>query len=139
MRISDWSSDVCSSDLPAHRDVGFLIGDALVVEQPLGARAIAAECLGVDFDLCHAFRGVARSGACQSCGSPASTRAQHKTVTRAAPALRSARVQASAVAPLVWTSSIRTTRLPPSALPPSTDNMRVGTEWVSTVKLRWAP
>src|SRR3546814_5089905 len=80
MRISDWSSDVCSSDLPAHRDVGFLIGDALVVEQPLGARAIAAECLGVDFDLCHAFRGVARSGACQSCGSPASTRAQHKTV-----------------------------------------------------------
>src|SRR3546814_13459091 len=96
MRISDWSSDVCSSDLPAHRDVGFLIGDALVVEQPLGARAIAAECLGVDFDLCHAFRGVARSGACQSCGSPASTRAQHTTVTRAAPALPTAGAPASA-------------------------------------------
>src|SRR3546814_15985617 len=82
MRISDCSSDVFSSDLedlrhrhpparaldhlgalrPAHRDVGFLLGDALVVEQPLGARAIAEECLGVDFDLCHAFRGVARSG-----------------------------------------------------------------------------
>jgi hypothetical protein len=38
---------------PAERDVIFLEIDALVAEQPLGARAIRAEDLGVDFDARH--------------------------------------------------------------------------------------
>ena len=38
---------------PAQRDVIFLKIDALVAEQPLGARAIGAEDLGVDFDARH--------------------------------------------------------------------------------------
>src|SRR3546814_1277042 len=32
MRISDWSSDVCSSDLIAQADHGGLVGDLLAVE-----------------------------------------------------------------------------------------------------------
>src|SRR3546814_7196934 len=48
MRISDWSSDVCSSDLPvAAQHVG-----------PVGVEGDAAEALGLALGAQHAVRGI---------------------------------------------------------------------------------
>src|SRR3546814_3807558 len=43
MRISDWSSDVCSSDLLKHRAAGFLIGAANGVDGIAMRHAIGGE------------------------------------------------------------------------------------------------
>src|SRR3546814_6102573 len=37
MRISDWSSDVCSSDLCARHDVAFILNDRMDLAHQLGA------------------------------------------------------------------------------------------------------
>src|SRR3546814_1092484 len=71
MRISDWSSDVCSSDLDAvHEEAAVVVGagDALAVDQYLRiAGRKAAEPCAVAFDDVrqeghrrHALQGVAR-------------------------------------------------------------------------------
>src|SRR3546814_18670128 len=51
MRISDWSSDVCSSDLQS--DIIFFILHAFFAEQPLGTHAIGAHHLGINFHTGH--------------------------------------------------------------------------------------
>src|SRR3546814_18164821 len=55
MRISDWSSDVCSSDLAAHFDARHFLGDALPAHQfPIGGPVLmeALVVLGIgDFDV----------------------------------------------------------------------------------------
>src|SRR3546814_1097133 len=92
MRISDWSSDVCSSDLDLERDrvAGLGAGglaQALVDLQPVAALAVRLQRRlerlaferAVDSD--HAARGQLRAGACRQdqecpCGALRARRAQ---------------------------------------------------------------
>src|SRR3546814_20329874 len=56
MRISDWSSDVCSSDLVLTRHVGPLRGESVVEFEPFfkPAFGIGQDRLGGAFGLAHA-------------------------------------------------------------------------------------
>src|SRR3546814_2947260 len=60
MRISDWSSDVCSSDLTAHRDevVGRIDGHRIAVLPQVIGIALAAAALGALVER----RGLGRIG-----------------------------------------------------------------------------
>src|SRR3546814_1855675 len=52
MRISDWSSDVCSSDLHVHRPTELVAVDLAIldVERSHRARILAGEAVAVAFD-----------------------------------------------------------------------------------------
>src|SRR3546814_8380501 len=59
MRISDWSSDVCSSDLGAVLIVGFLIGEA-VDKGRIAARIWLRHLSGAQRPLRRSFQKLAR-------------------------------------------------------------------------------
>src|ERR1700737_4140308 len=82
-------------------------------QQRLGGAAIAAPRTGVDFDGCgHVALCSAKIGDYMGGLWVSTTRANTSTSTETALARKSARAQASTVAPEVKTSSIRTTRRP---------------------------
>src|SRR3546814_3253908 len=62
MRISDWSSDVCSSDLS--------LGDRTILACRRHAEGAETQCAGLRFDVLHesALLNVNRSGVSQACG-----------------------------------------------------------------------
>src|SRR5579883_12585 len=86
--------------------VGLFERCALLLQQGLGAGAVAAPRRGVDLDLGHA------ETPCPDYYAGRTTRASVRTSTCRAPARCRTRVHASTVAPVVSTSSTRTTALP---------------------------
>src|SRR5262245_48223928 len=106
--------------IAAHVDLHEL--DPLAGEERLGGMAKATITSGIDFNLCHrrarrqnpVFRGAFANPLIESLymggRAAAATRANASTLTSAAPARRSARAQASTVAPVVITSSTRIRR-----------------------------
>src|SRR3546814_15037201 len=57
MRISDWSSDVCSSDLPSRRQHGFGVTGHLHLAPDSGTPAIAIDQKGRTLDS-HVFAAI---------------------------------------------------------------------------------
>src|SRR3546814_10729604 len=51
MRISDWSSDVCSSDLPEDFGIAMAASRNLRVADPAGSKAMLLEALGDELGL----------------------------------------------------------------------------------------
>src|SRR6516164_3163952 len=110
--------------IAAHVDLGEL--DALARQQPLGGLAIRAVAGGVNLDLNH-DESLSLTISYMGGRLPATTRANTRTSTDAAPARNNAREQASMVAPEVSTSSTSTSFRPAtSALP-----------WAGTRKAPW--
>src|SRR5215813_5855791 len=113
--------------IAAHVDLREL--DPPVGEKRLGGVAKAAKAGGINFDLCHrcAYRQIQHLEAFgpslvetvyMGGRAAATTRAKVSTLTSAAPPRRSARAQASTVAPVVITSSTRIRRRPATAALP---------------------
>src|SRR6202142_3665320 len=100
--------------LPIAAEVDFGEVDALAFQQGLGRVAIGAIAGGINFDKRHfGLLGVPRAGPrYMVVRTGATTRANTRTSTWAAPARNKARAQVSTVAPEVSTSSISTTRWP---------------------------
>src|SRR3546814_17389462 len=111
MRISDWSSDVCSSDLRA-------VAKALAIAQP-GANTSSDVDAGARTGV-HPDAGLCRSTDARTAGGRLrlSERAAHQ-------------VPAAAHA-----CNIRTE---PRLVSVRSAERRVGTEWVSKCKSRWSP
>src|SRR3546814_12720218 len=123
MRISDWSSDVCSSDLDRRLETG---GSRILGQR--GARNCAPEPLGVDLLPDAGLRRL--DGVERGRRAPA----RHRLRFHDRPALlarRGARPLGRHVAHLL--------RFPGAYLRRRSEERRVGKEWVSTCRSRWSP
>src|SRR6476620_3166228 len=105
-----------------HRN--FAVLDSLRLQQRLRAPAIGTECLGIDFDRHDApsFEPLFRQAHQRINWEGVTKRAQVTSSTRSAPARLRARAHASAVLPVVRTSSMRTMVLPLTAAMSATAN-----------------
>src|SRR3546814_18683652 len=109
MRISDWSSDVCSSDLLKHA---------------IMANCIFRRCIFINTQLQQSDLSGARFIDCQ-----------FRNVDMTETDLRGAAWENGAIV----RSSMQRAALDPRYVADRTEGRRVGKEWVRTCRSRWAP
>src|SRR3546814_17527761 len=148
MRISDWSSDVCSSDLagvrtPTGRDTPGVIEVKLDVTDPASVAAAAARC--GDTTLLINNAGIVRLNA-DSLDPLMTDLSREIFETNYYGAIRACQIFAPVIAGNgggavinVLSDAVWLSRPPLAAYAASSEERRVGKEWVSTCRSRWSP